>query len=178
MSRLTSFHYAAQRFWSARAPRERGALVTAAAVITLLLGWALVWEPVSDWNEDQQQRLARTAENAAAVAGGRERLAADADTEGAGLPVAIVESSRSPMREARQIAERLEILNAIERREPTAQGGLRIRFGDLPFSKLVRWTAEMETKGLRVSRAEVRPVDTDEPRGRIRASMEMEPGNS
>lgn len=178
MSRLTSFHDAAQRFWSARTPRERGVLVTAAAIITLAMGWTLVWDPVSNWSEDQQQRLARTAEGAAVVAAGRERLAGGTDTEGAGLPVAITESSRSPMREAQQIAERLEILDAIERREPTAEGGLRIRFGDLPFSSLVRWTAEMETKDLRVSRAEVRPVDTDEPRGRIRATMEMEPGNS
>lgn len=175
MNRLNTLFESLHDFWAARATRERRILLTGGIASLVLVGWALVWEPVNSWAADQQQRLARTAETAAVVSHGRERLTA-ADDSDAGLPVAVAASTRSPMQAARRVAEELDILDAIERREPTADGGLRIRFGELRFSALVRWVKAMEDRGLAVTRARLNPADPDQPQGRVRAELDLAPG--
>jgi len=178
MNRLNTLFESLHGFWAARATRERRILLTGGIASLVLVGWVLVWEPVNSWAADQQQRLARTAETAAVVSHGRERLAAvdDSDERDAGLPVAVAASTRSPMQAARRVAEELDIVDAIERREPTADGGLRIRFSELRFSALVRWVKAMEDHGLAVTRARLNPSDPDRPQGRVRAELDLAPG--
>jgi len=180
MNRLNMLIESLQEFWAARAHRERWILLAGGGATLVVVAWVLVWEPVNGWATDQQQRLATTAETAAIVSQGRKRLEAvdHSDDRTKNLPVAVASSSLSPMQEARRIAEQLDILDAIERREPTRDGGLQISFVDLPFSDLVRWVGKMKTRGFVVARARLTPIDTDRPRGLIRADLSLAPGAS
>lgn len=179
MSRLPAMPERLHTFWSSRAPRERWVLAAGSLLTVLLLGWALVWRPIDDWAEVQQGQLERKAETAAMVAAARDQLTAGEDASAeSGLPVAMAAASRSPMQQARRQAEKLEILDAIERREPTNDGGLRIRFDDLPYSRLIRWIEAMEDAGLTVTRARLRPVDSNQANGRVVADLDLTPAGS
>ena len=180
MNRLNTLIESLQGFWAARAHRERWILLAGGGTSLVLAAWVLVWEPVSGWATDQQQRLAKTAQTAAIVSQGRKRLEAvdSSNDRTKNLPVAIAASSRSPMQDARRVAEQLDILDAIERREPTRDGGLQISFVELPFSDLVRWVGEMQTRGFVVTRARLTPIEIDRPRGLIRADLSLASGAS
>jgi type II secretory pathway component PulM len=175
MSRTETLLASLQAFWTARSRRERWILLAGGGISLLILAWLLVWNPVDQWAADQQRRLERTAETAAIVSRGRERLEqAEENDRGTENPAkALAASSRSPMREARRVAERLDILEAIERREPIDDQGLRIAFAEIPFSTLSRWIAEMQRRGFVVTQARLAPVDPDRPQGRVRAELEL-----
>lgn len=178
MSRLPAMPERLHAFWSSRAPRERSILAAGSLLIVFLLGWVLVWRPVDDWAQAQRSELERKAQTAAIVAAARDQLVAGEEAPaGSGLPLAMAGASLSPMQQAQRQAEKLEIVDAIERREPIRDGGLHIRFDDLPYSRLIRWIKAMENAGLTVTRARMRPVDSDQPNGRVVADLDLTPAN-
>lgn len=122
-------------WWRAREPRERQILVVGALVAALMLGWALLYKPLTD---------AR-----ASLVQGNQRLAADLASmraNAARLRSGVVDGDAARERAGRSLLALVDAgirdigLGAgLKRIEPAGDGRVRLRLEAVPFDPLAGW---------------------------------------
>lgn len=122
------------------APRERLLVVTAAAVLGVLILYLAIWEPLVKAHQRRSEALAdaralaQRIETAAALASSRRGAGGDRN---ANLLAVIDQSSRQPV-----------LGKAPSRVQPDGSGdkSVKIWFEDVPFDNLLRWLGELQTR--------------------------------
>lgn len=133
--------------WRRLAPREQRLLVLAASVLTLLLGYSLLWSP---WQatrarlatENQRLRgdlawLQQLAPQVQALRAQQPAAALASDAAVGPLPVRLDTSLR-----AAGLGEHLQRL------EPAPDGSVRLWLSDAPFDSAMAWLGELTAQGV------------------------------
>lgn len=152
----------AARWFAAKEPREKliyGALATAAAIV---LVWAGVWKPLSDWQSVQTNRHG----NAQALLDwmrANESRARSAVEQGAAEP------NRSILPIVTRAAEAEGL--RVGRLQPESDGVVSVTLQGQSFNDLIAWVAALEdAEGIAVVRAS---IDAQEAPGTVNAQLRL-----
>src|SRR5258708_5249324 len=143
--------------WNALPPRDRQVLGVGAVIVALLLGWALVWQPLAMARARLAQRVAEDRGALASMRAAQGELPAlaataartGADRQGKALLALADASARSA-----------GLSNALKRVEPASARSVRVSFEAANFDQLVGWIENLgrdyavEASDLSVDRAE------------------------
>jgi general secretion pathway protein M len=122
--------------WNALAPREQQALAIGAVVVALLLGWALVWQPLAQ----ARARLAqRVSTDRAALAAMRAAQAELPTLNAAVARAGVDRQGKSLLALADASARNAGLGNALKRVEPASARSVRVNFEGANFDQLVGW---------------------------------------
>jgi len=155
---------AAWRWYASREPRERPVIAGLASLIVLVVIWAAVWKPISDWRtvETNRYQNAQTTWDwmQANEALARSRAGQTSSTSSA-------ERSLLPLvtREANNLGIRLNRL------QPEADGAVSVVVQGQPFNLIVQWLANLQqTHNIGVQRVS---VDAEGKPGLINAQIRL-----
>lgn len=119
-------------------PRERNMVLAASLVVSVILLWLLVWEPIAGW----QQRSAQALDAQRAVAQRLAQATALQQQRGPGQQVdrstalltVIDRSSRGPT-----------LGKAPSRVQPDGERSVKVWLEDVPYENLLAWLIELQT---------------------------------
>lgn len=136
-----------QTWWRNREARERHVLLGGAVVVALVLGWALVWHPLSVARDTAAARMQAGQQDLAfmksAVAQMRARSKRDASVAPRG--------GKSLLALADASARAVNLGGALQRVEPLDRGRVRVEFRQAGFDQLASWLAGLRRDyGIRV----------------------------
>ena len=157
-------------WWAGLAPRERAVLIGGGLLLSILVLWLLIWEPLAQKREQQRADISALTADLTwmqQVAGQVKRLGARQSTQSGGgaaggsvLTLVEVSASAAGIRES------------MERVQPEGQGA-RLWFNEISFDVLLVWLAELEQRhGLQVSQL---AVDAGTTPGQVSARVKVEP---
>jgi general secretion pathway protein M len=136
-------------FWTARAPRERLALVLAAAVVGLALAYVLIYEPLAKSRAALEKRLPATRAEARLMQAQVieiERLRKQAPTPGQASLVGRLNATAA----ARGLRAGLAEIGALDAERARVAGSV-------PLAAWLDWLAELEGQGVRVVTGRIVP---------------------
>ncbi len=143
--------------WNALAPRERQVLGIGAVVVALLLGWALVWQPLAQ----ARARLAqRVNTDRVALASMRAAQGELPGLNATAARAAVDRQGKSLLALADASARNAGLGNALKRVEPASARSVRVNFEAANFDQLVGWIENLardygvEASDLSADRAE------------------------
>ena len=127
----------AWRWYAGREPHERPVIAGLGLIIALVLLWAVIWKPISDWQTVQTNRYqnAQTtwdwmqANEARARARGSQSSGASS-SERSLLPLVTREANNQGIR--------------LNRLQPEADGAVSVVVQGQPFNAVVQWLASLE----------------------------------
>lgn len=157
-------------WWEGLGQRERQLVALAVALVVLIAGYAMVWQPMHDALAVTRQRVANKQqillwmENARAEAQQQQRATAQSapDDDGQSLS-ALLESS----------AKSSGISEALSRIQPSGNDSARLAFSDVEFNNLMRWLARLQ----QVNRTEIKTASLDanqDQPGLVNGQVELE----
>jgi type II secretory pathway component PulM len=134
--------------WSELQPREQQILGYGAAILSLLVFYLLIIDPVLSGREDAEQRL-RAAREAYSVA---QRQASDlkAAAKGPGSTqsgplLTAVESS----------AQQQGLRSALRRLQPSGDSQIQVSLEGASYSQLMQWLSRLHQQGVRAERVDI-----------------------
>lgn len=157
-------------WWAGLAPRERVILCGGGVLLTLVLLYLLIWEPVAEQREQVRADIGALSADLLwmqQVAGQVKRLAAQQGSQtGSG-------SSGGSLLTLVEVSARAAGINgALERVQPEGQGA-RLWLTETGFDELLRWLGDLEQRhGLAVSQL---AVDAGTAPGMVTARIKVEP---
>lgn len=138
------------------APRERVTLAAGAVLLTLMLAWFLIVEPLADERSELTQRI-RAQERGVAWM----EAAVDTLGEASGSRRGKVErDDRSLLALVDETVRTHNLADALRRAEPDTSGAVRLWFEAVSFDRLIEWMVAMDSNyGVSVTEfgAESRP---------------------
>lgn len=125
-------------YWGRLQARERRMLGFAIVIITLVLGWALIWDPLHDANRELSDQLAGQR----ALVDWLDRLAPEVQRlRGERAPERTL-SGQSALAVIDQGARAVGLAGALKRIEPGSGDEVRVAFEQASFPDLMRWLTE------------------------------------
>lgn len=143
--------------WNALAPREQQMLAVGAVVVVLLLGWALVWQPLAQTRARLVQRVSADRAALASMRAAQSELPA---LSAAASRAAVDRQGKSLLALADASARSAGLGNALKRVEPASARSVRVSFEAANFDQLVGWIENLardygvEASDLSADRAE------------------------
>ncbi|WJW75222.1 type II secretion system protein M [Thiohalobacter sp. IOR34] len=157
-----------------RSPREQQALVIGTGLLLILLGWALLWQPLADRVQRLEAQLAEQRQQQAWM----RQAAAEVKRlrqAGGGRTVTGL-GGRSLLAVVDQSARSAGLGTGLKRVEPEGSGRVRLRLEDVPFDALVRWLAQAGRQfGIRVHAIS---VERAKAAGRVDVRLTLDAGAS
>lgn len=142
--------------WDALAPRERRVLSLGAAVLTLIVGYLVLWEPLAQSRADWHARVVAAETDLAWMRAASPRVQAQRGTQ-ALTPMA---DGRSLLARADASARDAGLATALLRVEPVTASQVRVTFEQAGFDALMRWIETLSTQyGAQVSELSVQRAD-------------------
>ncbi|MGC9456361.1 MAG: type II secretion system protein GspM [Halothiobacillaceae bacterium] len=143
-------------FWRGRQPRERIAITLALLALLVLAFDSLVHVPLREARESAEARLESNRELVAWM-----RQAVTEIQRQGGPPDQSTSSAQgSPMLAAERLAAEAGIVEAMQRRQPAGNSGVRVEFEAVTFEDLLGWIDRMQQQeALEVTRARIAPVE-------------------
>jgi general secretion pathway protein M len=157
MNPITPFMQALSVFWRQRSPQEQRTLRLALIALIVLLAYQLIWSPVQQAAKIASERLATAQKLAVFTAQAKETLSHQRPSSGenqAQLP--------SLMVWVEQAARATGIEQQLSQRQPlggaaAGQERVQLKFSAVPFESLLRWLAQANAAGIRVSQLDITP---------------------
>ncbi|MEJ6654387.1 MAG: type II secretion system protein M [Pseudomonas sp.] len=157
-------------WWAGLAPRERAVLIGGALLLSILVLWLLIWEPLAQKREQQRADISALTADLTwmqQVAGQVKRQGAQQSSRSGG-----VAAGGSVLTLVEVSASAAGIRESMERVQPEGQGA-RVWFNEMSFDVLLVWLAELEQRhGLQVSQL---AVDAGTAPGQVSARVKVEP---
>ena len=157
-------------WWAGLAPRERVVLIGGGLLLSILVIWLLIWEPLAQKREQQRADISALTADLTwmqQVAGKVKRQGAQLNTPGNGAA-----AGGSVLTLVEVAASAAGIRESMERVQPEGQGA-RLWFNEMSFDVLLVWLAELEQRhGLQVSQL---AVDAGAAPGQVTARVKVEP---
>lgn len=155
--------------WANMSAQKRRLFLLGAAMTLLLLGWALIWQPLNAAHKAARaahaETLAQYAEIRILAAQIASRAQGRDSSAGAQSPLAAIEA----------MARDLHLLEPLKRREADGANGARLVLEGAPADALMHLLEQLEQRhGLRVVQAQIDPVGP----GRVNASLSLQRGRS
>lgn len=142
-------------WWRSREPRERRVLAAGALAAGLLLGYALLWQPVADFHRELASQVQRQREDLAWM---QRAAAALTRLRGAQPDRQVLEAS--PMIAVQEAAGAAGIEAGLRRLETDADGGLRVRLEGVRLEAALIWLQTLERRyAIAVQRLVLEPAD-------------------
>jgi general secretion pathway protein M len=139
-------------WWQGLAERERRLLLVGALLVALLLGWALVWEPLDRSRVDWRQRAVAAEANLQWMRSAAEQLQRQRAAGGG----AVVTDGRSLLARVDSGAREAGLGGALLRVEPTGPDQVRVQFQQAGFDDLMQWLEQIaQQQAVRVSELSV-----------------------
>ncbi|MDM7322866.1 MAG: type II secretion system protein M [Gammaproteobacteria bacterium] len=158
-----------RNWWAETSARDRRILLLGAAITLLLLGWALVWQPLEAARKAARTAHAEMAAQHAEVRALAEQLASRAKTGGAAAGV------QSPLAAVEAVARDQRLLEPLKRREAEGTNRVHLVLENAPADALMRLLERLDQQyGLRIVQAQIDPVTT----GRVNASITLQRGGT
>jgi general secretion pathway protein M len=123
-------------WWNGLQARERRMLGVGAVVVALLLGWALVWYPVTRARADLEQRVARQRADLAWM---RQASGEARELHAQGTHGRAERQGKSLLALADVSARGAGLAGALKRVEPAGGKSVRLNFEVADFDALVNW---------------------------------------
>lgn len=123
-------------WWNSREPRERYVLGIGALAVALMLGWALVWYPLTHARTTLAARVAQQREDLAWM---RQHLAAAQQLHAQGARSSADRQGKSLLALADVSARAGGLNGALKRVEPTGGNSVRVSFEVADFDTLMNW---------------------------------------
>jgi general secretion pathway protein M len=125
-----------REWWQARDARERRILCVGAGVSALLLGWALVWQPLSVSRANLRARVAAQRVDLATMRAGAARVA---ELRGLGVRSKAERQGKSLLALADASARGQQLGNALKRVEPLGPKSVRVSLEGASFDAIAEW---------------------------------------
>lgn len=122
--------------WNALAPREQQMLAIGTVVVALLLGWALVWQPLVQTRARLAQRVSADRVALASMRAAQSELPT---LSAAASRAAVDRQGKSLLALADASARSAGLGNALKRVEPASARSVRVSFEAANFDQLVGW---------------------------------------
>lgn len=126
-----------REWWEALATRERLIVIVGGALLTLILLWALLWQPLVSSVRDMEREVAAQRENLRWM---QEAAAELQQLRGSGAQAAGL-GGRSLLAVADQSARGAGLGNGLKRIEPEGADAVRVRLEGVSFDAVVGWLA-------------------------------------
>lgn len=123
-------------WWNALQPRERRMLGVGGVVVALLLGWALLWYPLTHARADLGNRVVRQREDLASM---RLALGEARELHAQGTRGRVERQGKSLLALADVSARGAGLGGALKRVEPTGGKSVRVSFEVANFDALTNW---------------------------------------
>lgn len=127
-------------WWQAQTPRDRRVLTLGALLAALLLGWALLWLPLS---RSRAQLASRVAQQRADLAWMRQAQAQASGLRAPGADAGALRQGKSLLALADATARAASLDAALKRVEPTGPDGVRVVFEDADFDAMANWMDQL-----------------------------------
>lgn len=139
-------------WWAALAERDQRILRIGGALLVLLLGYTLLWEPARAQREQWRQRAVAADQSLAWM----RAAAPHVQTQ----PAAVVNDGRSLLARVDLGAREAGLGGVLLRVEPISPTQVRVFFEAAPFDRLMEWLQPLsETHGLRVDELSLQRAD-------------------
>jgi general secretion pathway protein M len=123
-------------WWDGLQARERRMLGVGAVVVALMLGWALLWYPLSHARSDLASRVARQRDDLAWM---RQALGETKNLRAQGAHSRADRQGKSLLALADVSARGAGLTGALKRVEPAGSSSVRVNFEIADFDTLVNW---------------------------------------
>jgi len=152
------------------APRERMMVIAAAALVALLLIYALIWSPIRSGYLDLQDSVAGQRDTAVWMQESAQLLA---QLKGSGTGAARGLGGQSLLSLADSTARAGGLASALKRVEPEGGNSVRVWLDNAPFDKVVEWLGSLaERYGINADTVSMERV-TDAA-GRVNARLTLQ----
>nr|WP_041595716.1 type II secretion system protein M [Halorhodospira halophila] len=147
----------AERFWSARNPRERWLLGSGGLLVLVVVPYVAVWEPLTERRDQLQAQVAEQRQDLAWMRSAAEEIHAHDGDNGSAEPVT---DERSLLSLVDRAAREAGIDDQLSRVQPDGDGTLRVWMDRVPFDELMNWldglqrAAGVEVDALTVERTQ------------------------
>ncbi|MEM1080105.1 MAG: type II secretion system protein GspM [Pseudomonadota bacterium] len=125
--------------WQQMQTRERALIVLAGVVLTLVLLWVLLWEPLVKANEQRRTQIVEQQSLLLWL----QSIEPDVQQLRANRPQASAPSNRSPIGLIDQTARNAGMAAGLQRIEPAAGNQVRVVLEQVEFSRLMDWLSEL-----------------------------------
>jgi general secretion pathway protein M len=125
-----------RNWWQARDARERRVLGIGGAVSVLLLGWGLVWQPLSASRANLRERVAAQSADLAVMRAGAARVG---ELRGQGARAKAERMGKSLLALADASARDRQLGNALKRVEPLGPKSVRVSLEGASFDSVAEW---------------------------------------
>jgi len=153
------------RWYYGREPQERTVIATLAVMVAILLLWALVWKPIADWSEveDNRYRNAQSLLDWMQANEARARAVAKAQQTGGGS-----QRSLLPTITSTAAAQGL----SLSRLQPESNGAVSVVLQAQQFNAMVRWLDTLQSSsGIVIQRVS---VDAEGQPGYVNAQLRLQ----
>ena len=134
--------------WSELQPRDQRILRYSAVIVSLLVFYLFVVEPVQSGRENAEQRL-RSVQEAYAVAQRQafdlKAAASGAYSSNSGPLLTLVESS----------AQQQGLRNALQRLQPSGDNQIQVSLEGASYEQLMQWLSNLRRQGVRAQRVDI-----------------------
>lgn len=125
-----------REWWDALATRERLILIAGSALLTLILLWALLWQPLVGSVRELESEVATQRDNLRWM---QQSAAELQQLRGSGALAAAGLGGRSLLAVADQSARSAGLGNGLKRIEPEGADAVRVRLEGVSFDAMVGW---------------------------------------
>jgi general secretion pathway protein M len=153
------------RWYYGREPQERTIIAALSVAMAILLLWALVWKPIDDWSEieDNRYRNAQSLLDWMQANEARARAVAKAQQTGTGGQRSLLPTITS--------TAAVEGLN-LNRLQPESNGAVSVVLQAQPFNALVRWLDKLQSENaITIQRVS---VDAEGQPGYVNAQLRLQ----
>ena len=130
---------AIMRWYAGREPNEQPIIAALAGLVGLLILWGLIWQPVSDWQNLEQNRYANAQSLWDWVQANEQDARAAARSSSPG-----VASQRSLLPVITRAANTRGL--KLSRLQPESDGAVSVVLQAQPFNDMLEWLAELEQR--------------------------------
>lgn len=143
---------AAGRWYQAKDPGEQRILKVVAAIILASLLWLLLWKPITDWRDVEDNRLQTAQATVAWMQANEQRARASA---GVASPAG---DGRSLVPLLTRAAQSLDL--KLNRLQPRSDGGVSVAIEGQKFDNVLAWVASLqENNAVTVSKVSINHKD-------------------
>jgi len=161
------------QWWQGLASRERAVLLAGATVLALILGYALIWEPLAGSLARLRGEVATLREEVRWMRGAAVELRR---LDGNRQPAGDLRQGRSLLTLVDQTARDAGLGEALRRVEPQQDERLRVQLEAVSFDRLILWLGRLQSE-YRVTIVNV-VIDRHSERGRVDARLVLQDRNT